>query len=215
MLAVIVLAPAVFVLIYRVLPPPLTPLMVIRGLDDYPREYEWRPLHDISAQLGRAVVAAEDQNFCSHSGFDVEAIKRAWENYGTSDGTVRGGSTISQQTAKNVFLWPGRTWIRKGLEAWLTVYIETLWTKQRILEMYLNVVEWGPGIYGAEAAAQHHFNKSAGNLTAHEAALLATVLPSPLKWSPSNPGPYVQSRSRVNLGRAARLGGLVDCLYAK
>lgn len=214
-LAVILLAPAVFVLVYRVVPPPITPLMVIRSWEGHPREYQWTPLDRISSQLARAVIAAEDQNFCAHAGFDVEAIKRAWENYGDADSTVRGGSTISQQTAKNAFLWPGRTWVRKGLEAWLTIYVEALWSKRHILEMYLNIAEWGPGIYGAEAAAQYHFGKSSGELTAHEAALLATILPSPRKWSASEPGSYVQSRARVNLGRAARLGALADCLYTK
>jgi monofunctional glycosyltransferase len=214
-LAVILLAPAVFVLVYGIVPPPITPLMVIRSSSDHPRDYRWTPLNRISPQLARAVIAAEDQNFCSHAGFDIEAIKRAWESYGRNDGAVRGGSTISQQTAKNAFLWPGRTWVRKGLETWLTIYVEALWSKRRILEVYLNIAEWGPGVYGAEAAAQFHFGKSAAQLTAHESALLATVLPSPLKWSPSQPGSYVQSRARVNLGRAARLGALADCLYVK
>lgn len=214
-LAFVLLTPAVLVLFYRVIPPPITPLMVIRSLDDHPRTYTWTSLNNISSQLGRAVIAAEDQNFCSHSGFDVEAIKRAWESYGNATDTIRGGSTISQQTAKNAYLWPGRTWVRKGLEAWLTIHIEALWSKRRILEMYLNIAEWGPGIYGAEAASQYHFRKSAKHLTAHEAALLATVLPSPRKWSASEPGPYVQSRARVNLDRAAKLGGLADCLYVK
>jgi monofunctional biosynthetic peptidoglycan transglycosylase len=125
---------------------------------------------------------------------------------------LRGGSTISQQTAKNLLLWPGRDWIRKGLEAWLTIYIEALWPKQRIMEVYLNVVEWGRGVYGAEAAARHHFKKSAANLSANEAARLAAVLPSPLRWSASNPGPYVQRRSGMLQGRAARLGDLAACL---
>ena len=114
---------------------------------------------------------------------------------------MRGGSTISQQTAKNVFLWPGRTWLRKGLEAWLTVYLETFWDKRRILEVYLNVAEWGPGVYGAEAAARHHFHKSAAALDAHEAALLASGSAEPLKWSASNPGPYVRSRADIIVER--------------
>ncbi len=214
-LAVILLAPAVFVLVYRFAPPPITPLMIIRSWEGEPRNYQWTPLDRISPQLARSVIAAEDQNFCSHTGFDVESLKKAWANYGENDGVVRGGSTISQQTAKNAFLWPSRTWLRKGLEAWLTFYVEALWSKTRILEVYLNIAEWGHGIYGAEAAARHHFGKSAAQLTAHEATLLATILPSPRKWSASNPGPYVQSRARVNLGRAARLGPLAGCLYIK
>ncbi len=210
-LATTLLAPAILVLIYRVIPPPVTPLMIIRAWDGHPREYSWIALDHISPQLARAVIASEDQSFCSHAGFDIKAIKKAWQEYG--DGSLRGGSTISQQTAKNAFLWPGRTWIRKGLETWMTFYVEALWSKSRILEMYLNIAEWGPGVYGAEAAARHHFDKSAADLSPYEGALLATILPSPLKWSASEPGPYVQSRSRVILGRAARLGPLANCLY--
>ncbi|MEQ9448588.1 MAG: monofunctional biosynthetic peptidoglycan transglycosylase [Rhodospirillaceae bacterium] len=212
--AAVLFLPAVFVLIYRFAPPPMTPLMIIRAAEGHERSYEWVPLTRISPFLARAVIASEDQNFCSHYGFDVESIRRAWENYGDGEGTLRGGSTISQQTAKNAFLWPDRSWLRKGLETWFTFYIEALWNKPRILEIYLNIVEWGPGVYGAEAAAKYHFDKSASRLNAQEAALLATVLPSPRNWSASNPGPYVQSRARVISGRAAKLGPLTGCLQA-
>ncbi len=211
-LAFILLVPAVLVVLYRTVPPPQTPLMWLRG---GPVDYRWTPLKSISPYLARSAVAAEDEGFCTHKGFDRAAIEKAWDAYLDADedekATLRGGSTISQQTAKNVFLWPGRTWIRKALEAGITVYIETLWSKKRILEVYLNVVEWGPGIYGAEAAARYHFHKSANALDAHEAALLASVLPSPLKWSASKPGPYVRGRADVIAGRAAKLGAYANC----
>lgn len=212
-LLIALLAPAVIILIYRVVPPPGTPLMVIRAIGGAGWNYDWEPLERIAPSLARAALTAEDETFCSHHGFDTKALKEAWEEYLEDDGgTLRGGSTISQQTAKNLLLWPGRDWIRKGLEAWLTIYIEALWPKQRIMEVYLNVVEWGRGVYGAEAAARHHFKKSAANLSASEAARLAAVLPSPLRWSASNPGPYVQRRSGMLQGRAARLGDLAACL---
>lgn len=208
----VLLAPAALVALYRTTPPPQTPLMWLRGGQVH---YEWTPITKISPYLARSAVAAEDEAFCTHNGFDRAAIERAWESYvDASDdekATLRGGSTISQQTAKNVFLWPGRTWVRKALEAGITVYMEAIWTKKRILEVYLNVVEWGPGIYGAEAAARYHFHKSAAALDAHEAALLASVLPSPLKWSASKPGPYVQRRAETIMGRAARLGAYANC----
>jgi monofunctional biosynthetic peptidoglycan transglycosylase len=208
----VALAPAALVALYRTTPPPQTPLMWLRGGEVH---YSWTPIGKISPYLARSAVAAEDEAFCTHGGFDRAAIERAWESYTGADedekATLRGGSTITQQTAKNVFLWPGRTWVRKALEAGITVYIEALWSKKRILEVYLNVVEWGPGVYGAEAAARYHFHKSAAVLDAHEAALLASVLPSPLKWSASKPGPYVQGRAETVAGRAARLGQYANC----
>lgn len=210
LLAVLVL-PALLVLLYRVVPPPFTPLMLIRGR---PVNYEWVPMAKIAPVLARSVLTAEDENFCNHHGFDAASIQKALDQYLDDDDreTLRGGSTISQQTAKNVFLWPDRTWLRKGLETWMTVYIEALWSKSRIMEVYLNVVEWAPGVYGAEAAARHHFKKSAAALSAPEAALLAAVLPNPRKWNASNPGPYVRGRGETLQGRAARVGALAGCL---
>jgi monofunctional glycosyltransferase len=151
------------------------------------------------------VVAAEDQKFPSHRGFDVESIGDAWEQ--RARGRVRGASTISQQVAKNLFLWSGRSWVRKGFEAWFTVLIESLWSKQRILEVYLNVAEFGPGIYGAEAAAQRHFGKPAAALTRREAALLAAVLPDPRAMRAAVPSAYVARRARWIERQAAQLGG--------
>lgn len=207
----ILLAPAVVVLVFAVLPAPVTPLMLIRAWDGARIEKHWVALARMAPRLPASVIAAEDNLFCRHAGFDVAAIRKAWDR-NQRGGSLRGASTISQQTAKNLFLWPGRSFVRKGLEAWLTVYIEVLWSKRRTMEVYLNIVEWGPGVYGAEAAARHHFGKSAAALTAREAALLAAVLPNPRKWSAGQPGPYVRSRAEQLRGRASGLGELLDCV---
>jgi monofunctional biosynthetic peptidoglycan transglycosylase len=212
-LLVALIAPALIILVYRFVPVPGTPLMAIRAVGGAGWKYDWEPMERIAPALARSALTAEDESFCTHHGFDTKAIQKYLQDYLEDDGgTLRGGSTISQQTAKNLLLWPGRDWIRKGLEAWLTIYIEALWPKQRIMEVYLNIVEWGRGVYGAEAAARHHFGKSAAALSTGEAARLAAVLPSPLRWSASNPGPYVQRRSETLQGRAGRLGELAACL---
>ena len=185
------------VALYRFVPPPTTWLMTARLIEGEGRDYRWRSLKDISPRLVHAVIASEDSTFCAHRGFDMKAIEKAFKA-NERGGRVRGGSTISQQTAKNAFLWPGRDWIRKGLEAGYTVAIETVWGKRRIMEVYLNVAEWAPGVYGAEAASQHWFGKAAVDLSAREAARLAAILPSPRRYSASSPGPYVRRRtSRV------------------
>ena len=184
-----------FVVLYREVPPPATPLMLIRGAEGYGLTKRWLPLDAISPFLVRAALAGEDAKFCEHHGFDWEAIRDAWRRYRLGIGRLRGASTISMQTAKNVFLWPGRDWLRKGLEAYFTALIELAWGKPRIIEIYLNVVEWGPGIYGAEAASQFYFHKNAGALSLDEAARLAAVLPDPLKWSASRPDRFVAERA--------------------
>jgi monofunctional glycosyltransferase len=183
------------VVIYREVPPPATPLMLIRRVEGYGIDKTWRPLDKISPNLVHAAMAGEDAKFCEHHGFDWDAIRDAWRRYQTGTRRLHGASTISMQTAKNVFLWPGRDWIRKGLEAYFTALIELAWGKPRIMEVYLNVVEWGPGLYGAEAASEFYFHKPASALTTEEAARLAAVLPDPLKWSPSRPDSYVASRA--------------------
>lgn len=185
------------VAVYRFLPPPVTPLMLIRLVEGYGIAKSWQPLGTISPSLARAAMAGEDAKFCEHHGFDWEAIHAAWHRYQEGARRLRGASTISMQTAKNVFLWPGRDWIRKGLEAYFTVLIELAWGKPRIIEVYLNVVEWGPGIYGAEAASQYYFHKPARALTVEEAARLAAILPDPLKWSANRPDRYVAERAGV------------------
>ncbi len=206
------------VAILRFLPPPATFLMGVRLIEGEGMDYRWRPLERISPRLVRAVIASEDATFCAHRGFDMKAIERALKANAQAEergsARIRGGSTISQQTAKNAFLWPGRDWIRKGLEAGYTVLIETAWGKRRIIEVYLNVAEWAPGVYGAEAAARHWFGKSAEDLSAREAARLAAVLPSPRRYNASSPGPYVRRRaSRIQAAMGTvRDQGLDDCV---
>jgi monofunctional biosynthetic peptidoglycan transglycosylase len=167
---------------------------------------EWRDYDAISQQLALAVVASEDQMFPLHWGFDFKQIQQAMDE-AQDGGRSRGASTISQQVAKNLFLWNGRSWVRKGAEAWFTLLIETLWSKQRILEVYLNIAEMGPGIYGAEAAAQAFFRKPAVGLSRAEAARIAAVLPSPRRMSVARPGPYVLRRQAEIQRQMAALGG--------
>ena len=169
--------------------------MLLRGVEGYGIHKSWTSFDQISANLVRAIIASEDTRFCNHHGFDWNAIETAWDRYRSRRGRLLGASTISMQTAKNVFLWPGRDWVRKAFEAYFTVLIEIAWGKQRIMEVYLNVVEWGPGIYGAEAAARHYFHKPAAALTIGEAVRLAAVLPDPLNWSPLRPTRRVLARS--------------------
>jgi monofunctional biosynthetic peptidoglycan transglycosylase len=206
--------PISLTLIYRFVPPPVTILMIKRSLEGKGLDYRWRPLSKISPALVQAAIAGEDARFCEHHGFDFNALEKAMAHNERKPGKIRGGSTISQQTAKNVFLWPDRSYVRKGLEAYFTVLIEVGWGKRRIMEVYLNIVEWGPGLYGAEAAAQHYFNKSAARLNRLEASRLTAILPSPLKWRAAKPGPYVQKRSR-RIGGAigtVREDGLASCV---
>jgi monofunctional glycosyltransferase len=168
-------------------------------------DYRWQPWEQLSPALLVALVAAEDQHFPVHRGFDMAAIESVLSARG--DGRMRGASTISQQVAKNLFLWSGRSWIRKALEAWFTVLIETFWSKQRILEVYANIAEFGDGIYGAEAAAQRHFGIPARQLDPSRAARLAAVLPNPRRYSASAPGPYVLNRQAWIAQQARQLGG--------
>lgn len=190
--------------LYAIVPPPLTPLMVLRLFEGEGISKDWVSYDEISPNLARAVIAAEDARFCAHWGFDFEAIRRALEHNEDSK-RLRGGSTISNQTAKNVFLWPGDSrltrYARKAIEPYFTVLIELMWGKRRILEVYLNVVEWAPGVYGAEAAAQHHFSKPASKLTRREAALLAAALPSPRRYNAGQPGSYVSRRANALQGQ--------------
>ncbi len=199
--------------LYRLAPPPGTLLMFQRKLSGDVIEHPWTPLDEISPHLVRAVIAAEDTRFCLHNGIDFEAIDKALEE-SKNGKRLRGASTISQQTAKNAFLWNGGGWLRKGGEAWMTVLIESFWPKRRIMEVYLNIAEWGDGHFGAEAAAQARFHKSAKDLTASEAALLASVLPNPHKWRVDPPGPYVRSRSYTIRSRMdqVRRDGLDACV---
>jgi monofunctional biosynthetic peptidoglycan transglycosylase len=185
-----------WVLLYKYVPVPYTPLMAIRYFeadDSYETKHVWKPLNGISKEMQLAVICAEDQNFIKHNGFDYKAIKKAFK--GNKQGKrIKGGSTISQQTAKNIFLWPERSWLRKGLEMYFTFLIENLWSKERILEVYLNSVEMGEGVYGAEAASQYWFNKEAKNLTRYEAASISAILPNPRNYNASPRTKYIESR---------------------
>ena len=188
------------VVFFRFVPVPVTPLMLIRcGEQMFSGQplrlkHDWVSIDQISKNLPLAVVCSEDQNFMNHSGFDMKAIERSIDASKRGNRPMRGASTISQQTAKNVFLWPGRSWIRKGFEVYFTILIEFVWSKERIMEVYLNSIEMGNGIYGAESAARIYFNTSAHNLSRSQAAAIAAVLPNPRKYSANPPGPYVQGR---------------------
>jgi monofunctional biosynthetic peptidoglycan transglycosylase len=208
-----VVGPIAVVTVYRFAPPPMTFLMVQRMTEGRGFDRQWVPIKSISPTLVRAVIAAEDARFCEHHGFDVLAIRKAMAA-NQSGKRLRGGSTISQQTAKNVFLWPHRDYVRKGLEAYFTVLIEAIWGKPRIMEVYLNSIEWGPGVYGAQAAARRNFNTTAAELTPAQAARLAAIVPKPLAWKAARPGPYIKRRSG-RIGAAAgtvRRDGLARCV---
>jgi len=202
--------------LYAILPVPLTPLMVIRCIqqaNDPKREVrlekDWVSFENLPMNLKLAVVCAEDQIFFEHTGFDHKSIEKAIEHNQTHR-RKRGASTISQQTAKNAFLWPARSWVRKGLEVYFTFLIEKVWSKPRILTVYLNIIEFGDGIYGAEAAAQHYYKKSAKDLTREQAAMLAAVLPNPLKYKVKNPSRYVLRRQQWILEQMRMWGNTID-----
>jgi monofunctional glycosyltransferase len=210
------IVPVLWVILYAFVPIPGTFLMAQRAIEGDDTRRNPVSLDQISPNLVRAVIASEDAKFCTHDGFDWKAMKTAMKS-NERGRKLRGGSTISQQTAKNVFLWPQRSYIRKGLEAGFTFLIETLWPKRRIMEVYLNVAEFGPGIFGAEAGALTHFNKHAKDLTPLEAARLAAILPAPRRWSPTNPNARIARRS-IGIVRGARIvrdSGLDACIYKK
>jgi monofunctional biosynthetic peptidoglycan transglycosylase len=207
-LAVSVLA----VIVLRFMAPPFSALMVERrigswfGEGKYSPTYQWVSLDKIAPVMSAAVIASEDQSFPYHYGFDLAAIQRAMGHNERSSRT-KGASTLTQQTAKNMFLWSSRSWLRKGVEAYFTVLLETFWGKRRILETYLNIVEFGDGIYGVEAASQRYFRKPASRLNSEEAAILAAVLPNPRRYKVSAPGPYVRERQQWILQQMDQLGG--------
>ena len=205
------------VLVLRFVDPPISAFMLARQMEAWGEgdwrfriAYDWRDLDEISPQLPVALVAAEDQNFAGHFGFDLEAIAKARKS-NAKGRKVRGGSTISQQTAKNLFLWQGSSrpsrWVRKGIEAWYTLLLEALGPKRWIMEVYGNIVEFGDGVYGAQAAARSYFRKDAARLGPAEAARMAAVLPSPRRYSIVRPGPYVQRRSRAIQRQMRYIGG--------
>ncbi|MDF1588973.1 MAG: monofunctional biosynthetic peptidoglycan transglycosylase [Gammaproteobacteria bacterium] len=210
LLAFIVLS-LVTVVPFRWLNPPVTMVMIDRWLASSNQQFKlkqtWLDWDTIPKQAALAVVTSEDQRFPLHQGFDIDAIFHALES--SSNGKkLRGASTISQQVARNVYLWTGRSWLRKGLEAWFTLLIELTWGKQRILEVYLNIAEWGEGVFGLEAASQYHFGKTVRQLSPMQSALLASCLPSPLRYNPARPEQHIRDRAVWNLQQQRRLGGV-------
>jgi len=212
------LALAVFwgggIALFSIVPVPFSAVMVERQLSawltgdfSYVAHSDWVSMDEISPWMGLAVIAAEDQKFPEHWGFDVSAIEKALAHNERNENRVRGASTLSQQTAKNLFLWDGRSWVRKGLEAGLTLGMETVWSKKRILTVYLNIAEFGDGVFGVEAAAQRYFHKPASRLTQAEAALLAAVLPNPIRYKADAPSGYVRNRQAWIMRQMRQLGG--------
>ncbi len=200
------------IVIFAFLPVPFSAVMVERQLGawfsgrfDYVAHSDWVSMDEISPWMALAVIASEDQKFPEHWGFDVDAIQKVLDNDGSEQ--MRGASTLSQQTAKNLFLWDGRSWVRKGLEAGLTVGLETVWTKRRILTVYLNIAEFGNGVFGVEEASQRYFHKPASRLTISEAALLAAVLPNPIRFRADAPSGYVRMRQQWIMRQMRQLGG--------
>lgn len=191
---------AVMISLFAVVNPPVTPYMIAERIRLGPLERQWVPIEDMAPAMARSVVAGEDANFCLHWGLDIAAIRDAIDS-----GAGRGASTISQQTVKNVYLWQGRSWFRKAIEAVLTPLVEAVWTKRRILEVYLNVAEFGSGVFGVQAAAQHYFGVNANDLTDTQAARLAAILPDPKGRSASNPSSFVRQQSRRILDGAATI----------
>jgi monofunctional biosynthetic peptidoglycan transglycosylase len=201
------------VIVFKWLPIPITPLMITRAIEhkldgkEMVCNHDWEPLENISTNMQKAVIASEDGNFLTHHGFDFDAIQKAMKD-NEKGKKLKGGSTISQQTAKNVFLWQGRSYVRKGLEAYFTVLIELIWGKERIMEVYLNSIEMGDGVYGAEAAAQYWYRKSAADLTKREAAGIAAILPNPRRFSATNSSSYINRKK----GRIVKLMNYVGRL---
>ncbi|EMF0719686.1 monofunctional biosynthetic peptidoglycan transglycosylase [Citrobacter freundii] len=214
----IVIVLAVFwgggIALFSVLPVPFSAVMVERQIGAwlsgdfrYVAHSDWVSMDEISPWMGLAVIAAEDQKFPQHWGFDVSAIEKALAHNERNENRIRGASTLSQQTAKNLFLWDGRSWVRKGLEAGLTLGMETVWSKKRILTVYLNIAEFGDGVFGVEAAAQRYFHKPASRLSLSESALLAAVLPNPIRFKANAPSGYVRNRQAWIMRQMRQLGG--------
>ena len=203
-----------FVVLFKFVPVPFTPLMVIRAIENKAAgkevffSHDWEPIENISMNLQKAVIASEDGTFLKHNGFDFVAMQKAYKS-NERGRRIKGGSTISQQTAKNVFLWQGRSYLRKGLEAYFTVLIEIIWGKQRIMEVYLNSIEMGNGVYGAQAAAEHWYRKDASSLTPMQAAGIAAILPNPRKYSATSSSSYINKR-KAKIVRVMRTVGKIN-----
>jgi monofunctional biosynthetic peptidoglycan transglycosylase len=212
-LLAVVLAVLSLALAYRFVPPPLSALMLIRRAGGESIDYRWVPIARISPNLVRAVITSEDARFCLHHGVDWDVLMGlVTQLIDEGRGPSRGGSTIDMQTAKNLFLWPQRSYVRKALEIPLAYWIDVVWPKQRVIEIYLNIAEWGPGIYGAEAAAEHHFHKPAARLSRYQAALLAAVLPNPIERVAGKPSREVKRLARRIERRVGGTLAYLDCL---
>lgn len=202
------------IVIFRWVNPPVTPLMLIRSIQqkfdgkEMKLKKQWVNYDKISPNIVQALVTSEDQKFKDHFGFDFKAIEKVQELNEKENEVKKGGSTISQQTAKNVFLWPNRDWIRKGFETYFTFLMEVFWSKKRIMEVYLNIIEMGDGIYGIEAASQEYYKKSADKLTKREAASIAAIVPAPRKWSPIAPSPRVKHKIQWILAKMPAIGNV-------
>ncbi len=214
---IFIAASVISVILFRWVPIPFTPLMLTRMVDQVAEgkkikcKKDWEPIENISPNLFLAVICSEDQLFLEHHGFDMKAIEKAMKYNEKKKGKkLRGASTISQQTAKNVFLWQGRSWIRKGFEVYFTTLIELFWSKERIMEVYLNVIEMGDGVYGAQAASREYFKKDAKKINQGEAALIAAVLPNPRKWNPGKPSKYVRKRENWIIRQMNYHGGKIE-----
>ncbi|MGI9463080.1 MAG: monofunctional biosynthetic peptidoglycan transglycosylase [Aestuariivirgaceae bacterium] len=210
---VVLALPFVLVLVYRIVPPPASTLMVLQMINGQKMDYRWRPAGKISRHLFKAAAVAEDGRICQHNGVDWQVLQGLAIEALDDDGKpVRGGSTIAMQTAKNLFLWPQRSYVRKFLEIPISLWIDYTWPKRRIVEVYLNIAEWGPGIYGAEAASRYHFGISAARLSPRQAALLAAALPNPSIFKAGKPGPKLRSKAQRVEARMRSANGHFECL---
>ena len=201
------------IIAYRFINPPGSTLMLARSIMGKSVRQKWVPIARISPNVIKAVITSEDGRFCQHWGVDWQEIRRAIKR--ARNGQIRGASTISMQTAKNLFLWPQRSYVRKAIEIPLTFLMEAIWTKRRLLEIYLNIVEWGPGIFGVGEASKYHFGKSARNITTHEASLLAAALPNPILRRAGRPGPKTRKHSNIISGRVTASPPQTNCIFKK
>jgi monofunctional biosynthetic peptidoglycan transglycosylase len=212
-LGLVIAWPIVMTLVYTIAPPPFSNLMILRAFTGNGITKDWVSIDDMSPYLPRAVITSEDARFCEHYGVDWIEFQGVIDDvFNDDEGPIRGASTISMQTAKNLFLWDGRSFIRKGLEIPMAYWMDFVWSKRRMIEIYLNIVEWAPGVYGAEAASQFHFHKSAAKLSRREAALLAAVLPNPIKRKAGKPSKRVNFIANRILGRMNGMGGYLTCI---
>lgn len=201
--------------LYRDVSPPLSALMIWRMPGGVETDYRWRPISKISRNLALAAIASEDARFCQHKGVDWLAVEDVWEKMkGRPNTKPRGASTISMQVARNLFLWPHRSYVRKALEIPIAYMIDALWTKRRMIEIYLNIAEWGPGVYGAEAASRLHFNRSAGRISRNQAALLVAALPNPLGRNPGKPSRKLRRRAARIQKRLSSASSYTACIAA-